>query len=151
GLTERLGDAAYRERADALDDGLRAAVVECGGHAVEGVTLGDGILALFGSARRAIECASEVHAAAAMLGLELHVGLHAGDVTWSGSRVFGGAVNIAARVCDAAPPAQTLVSDTVRSLARTSSGVTFVDHGLHDLKGIPDAHQLFAVTSSVPD
>jgi class 3 adenylate cyclase len=147
GLTERLGDVAYRERAESLDGALRTAVVECGGKAVEGVTLGDGILALFGSARRALDCAGRAHDAAAERNFDLHVGLHAGDVTWSGNKVFGGAINIAARVCDAAAPAETLVSDTVRSLARTSGGVEFADRGVHSLKGITEPHQLFAVTS----
>jgi len=147
GITERLGDTAYRERAESLDVSLRAAVSECGGKAVEGVTLGDGILALFGSARRALDCASRAHTAAEALDFQLHVGLHAGDVTWSGTKVFGGAINIAARVCDASAPAETLVSDTVRSLARTSGGVTFADRGVYSLKGITEPHQLFAVTS----
>jgi len=38
-----------------------------------------------------------------------------------------------------------LVSDTVRSLARTSAGVAFDDRGQHELKGVADPQRLFPV------
>ncbi len=40
---------------------------------------------------------------------------------------------------------EILVSDTVRSLARTSAGVAFEDRGEHELKGIAEPQRLFAV------
>jgi adenylate cyclase len=80
----------------------------------------------------------------------LHVGIHAGDVLRSRTGVHGGAVNIAARVCDQAPPGETLVSDTIRSLARTSTNVAFEDRGLHHLKGVGEPLRLFAVTLRRP-
>lgn len=63
----------------------------------------------------------------------------------SANNVYGGAVNIAARVRSQAAAGETLVSETVRSLARTSAGTEFADHGLHQLKGITDPHRLYAV------
>jgi class 3 adenylate cyclase len=42
-------------------------------------------------------------------------------------------------------PGQVLVSDNVRSLARTSAGVTFADQGEQDLKGIADPVRVFEV------
>jgi adenylate cyclase len=59
--------------------------------------------------------------------------------------VYGGAVNIASRVCGLCAPGEILVSATVRDLARTSAGVTFEDRGEHALKGIEDAVRVFAV------
>ncbi|MBI1886733.1 MAG: alpha/beta fold hydrolase, partial [Chloroflexi bacterium] len=56
-LTERLGDKAFREKARELDGALRAVVRENGGTPVEGKLLGDGVLAVFTSARQAIEAA----------------------------------------------------------------------------------------------
>ncbi|HEX9641904.1 MAG TPA: hypothetical protein VGB13_11390, partial [Candidatus Krumholzibacteria bacterium] len=50
-LTERLGDAAFREKARALDEALRTAITSNGGTAIEGKLLGDGVLAVFGAAR----------------------------------------------------------------------------------------------------
>jgi len=149
-LTEEFGDAAYRARAERLDVALRAAITDCEGEPIEGITLGDGVLAVFRSARRALECADLAHACARSNAFALHVGIHAGDVLRSPTGVHGGAVNIAARVCEQAPPGQTLVSDTVRSLARTSADVTFEDQGVRELKGVRDPVRLFAVISTPP-
>jgi len=144
-LTERFGDAAFRDKARALDDALRGAITGADGTAVEGKLLGDGVLAVFTSARDAIACAGSCHAAAQDTDLQLHVGIHAGDVIREGGNVFGGAVNIAARVSDASGAGETFVSQTVRDLARTSAGVSFEDRGEHALKGIDEPQRLFAV------
>jgi class 3 adenylate cyclase/pimeloyl-ACP methyl ester carboxylesterase len=144
-LTERLGDAAFRSQARELDASLRVLVREAGGTPVEGTLLGDGLLAVFTSARQAIDCALRCNAAAESAGLQLHLGLHAGDVLREGNNVYGGAVNIAARIMALTEPGQVLVSDTVRSLARTSAGVTFADQGEHALKGIADPVRVFEV------
>lgn len=145
GLTERLGDASFRQKARRLDEAIRKAIRQSGGTAVEGKTLGDGVLAVFGSAREAIACARSCHDAAAEMSLALHAGIHAGDVIREDDNVFGGAVNIAARVAAASASGETLVSDTVRSLARTSAGVSFEDRGAQAMKGIEEPVRVFAV------
>jgi class 3 adenylate cyclase len=152
-LTERLGDDAFREKARGLDEAMRAAIRENGGTAVEGKTLGDGVLAVFTSAKQAIACAQACHDAASAAGLSLHAGIHAGDVIRESDpdgrgNVYGGAVNIAARVAAAAAAGETLVSGTVRDLARTSAGVTFEDRGEQALKGVDDPVRVFAVRQS---
>jgi class 3 adenylate cyclase len=144
-LTEALGDKAFRERARGLESGLRVSIGEGGGAVIEGKLLGDGLLAVFTSACQAVECAARSVGIAEMAQLGLHVGLHAGDVLREDGNVFGGAVNIAARVAAAAPPGEVLVSDTVRSLARTSVAVAFDDRGDHRLKGVSDPVRLFAL------
>jgi adenylate cyclase len=65
-----------------------------------------------------------------------------------GDNIYGGAVNIASRICGLCAPGEILVSATVRELARTSAGVTFEDRGEHALKGIADPVRVFAVRSS---
>jgi class 3 adenylate cyclase len=144
-LTERLGDAAFRKKARALDAALRQAITERNGTPIEGKLLGDGVLATFASARDAIEGALACAQAGDGAGLPLHLGLHAGDVIREENNVFGGAVNIAARVAAAAGPGETLVSQTVRDLARTSAGVSFEDRGERELKGIEEPLRVFAV------
>jgi class 3 adenylate cyclase len=149
-LTERLGDAAFREKARSLDEALRNAIASNGGTAIDGKLLGDGVLATFGAAREAIACAAEMHAAGGHTGLPLHVGVHAGDVIRESnpdgrSNVYGGAVNIAARVASEAAPGETLVSATVRELARTSAGVSFEDRGERELKGVSEPVRVWAV------
>ncbi|MDZ4278849.1 MAG: adenylate/guanylate cyclase domain-containing protein, partial [Dehalococcoidia bacterium] len=78
-------------------------------------------------------------------GLTLHVGIHAGDVIREEGNVYGGAVNIAARVAGQAAAGETLVSGTVRDLARTSAGVSFEDRGERELKGVGEPVRVYAV------
>jgi class 3 adenylate cyclase len=144
-LTEEMGDAAFRDKARELDTSLRGIIRECSGAPVEGKLLGDGVLAVFTSARQAIECALRCNAASEPIGLQLHLGIHAGDVIREGNNVYGGAVNIAARIAAASEPGEVLVSDTVRGLARTSAGVAFEDRGERSLKGIEEPQRLFVV------
>ena len=75
----------------------------------------------------------------------MHLGLHAGDVIREEDNVFGGAVIIAARISDITAPNEVLVSDIVRGLARTSTGVAFEDRGEHQLKGVSEAVRLYMV------
>ena len=149
-LTERLGDAAFRAKARELGGTLRALIRERAGQPVEGPTLGDGVLAVFTSAREAIEAARRCGKAGDDAGLPLHLGLHAGDVTREKdpdgrSNVYGGAVNIASRISGLSAPGEVLVSETVRSLARTSAGVRFEDRGEQALKGVGEAVRVWAV------
>ncbi len=145
GLTERLGDEAFREKARSLDTSLRSVVREHDGTPVEGKLLGDGILAVFTSARQAIAAAQRCAVAGAAGDLPLHLGIHAGDVIREDDNVFGGAVNVAARVSDVSKPGEVLVSQTVRDLAQTSAGVSFEERGEQQLKGVSEPVRLFVV------
>ncbi len=144
-LTEEIGDSAFREKARELDESLRKIIREADGTPVEGKLLGDGVLAVFTSAKSAIEAAMRFGRAAEAVGLGLHVGIHAGDVIEEDGNVFGGAVNIAARVAAESAPGEVLVSQTVRDLARTSAGVSFEDAGERTLKGVSDAVRIWRV------
>ena len=52
------------------------------------------------------------------------------------------AVHIGARVAAFAGPGQVVVSSTVKDLL-AGSGITFIDRGVHRLKGLPDEWRLF--------
>jgi len=144
-LTERLGDAAFRAKARELDSALRTVIREHAGTPIEGKLLGDGVLAVFTSARQAIEAALACAAAGSQAGLPLHLGVHAGDVIREENNVYGGSVNIASRISALSTPGEVLVSDIVRGLARTSAGVTFADRGEQRLRGVSDPVRLWAV------
>ncbi len=150
-LTERLGDAAFREKARDLDGALRAIIRDNAGTPIEGKLLGDGVLAVFTSARQAIEAALACGKAGTEGGLPLHLGLHAGDVIREEDNVYGGAVNIASRISGLSAPGEVLVSDTVRSLARTSAGVRFEDRGEQSLKGVGELVRVWAVLRRAQD
>src|SRR5438128_12434241 len=144
-LTERLGDTPFRDKARELDGALRAVIREHAGTPIEGKLLGDGVLAVFTSARQAIEAAVACARTGGDAGLPLHLGLHAGDVIREEGNIYGGAVNIASRISGLAAPGEVLVSDTVRSLARTSAGVAFEDRGDQALKGVGETVRVWAV------
>lgn len=48
----------------------------------------------------------------AVTGLQLHLGIHAGDVIREGDNIFGGAVNIASRIAGEAMLGEILVSES---------------------------------------
>jgi len=147
-LTERLGDVAFRAKARDLDTSLRAIMRDNAGTPIEGKLLGDGVLAVFTSARQAIEAALASGKAGDEVGLPLHLGLHAGDVIREEGNVYGGAVNIAARISGLSAPGEVLVSDIVRGLARTSVGVQFEDRGEQSLKGVGEPVRVWAVVKA---
>jgi class 3 adenylate cyclase len=144
-LTERIGDAAFRTAARTVDERVRTAMRDAGGTPVEGRVLGDGVMGVFASAAQAIAAARACVSAAQAADLPLHIGVHAGDVLREENNVYGGAVNIASRICGMSEPGEVLVSATIRDLARTSAGVVFEDRGEHALKGIDDPVRVFAV------
>jgi len=144
-LTERLGDEAFRAKARDLDAALRTVIRDHAGTPIEGKLLGDGVLAVFTSARQAIEATLACARSGDDGGLPLHLGLHAGDVIREDNNVYGGAVNIASRISGLSAPGEVLVSDIVRGLARTSAGVRFEDRGEQALKGVGEAVRVWAV------
>ena len=141
-LAARLGDRAWGDLLARHDAAVRAALWRFGGDEVK--TLGDGVLAAFDTPASAVGCAAALHEAAAVLGLELRVGLHVGEVVVSAGDLHGIAVVIGARIVGAASGGETLVSRTVRDLL-AGSGLSFDPRGAHELKGVEGEWELFAV------
>jgi class 3 adenylate cyclase len=147
GSTDRvaaIGDRAWHTLLDRHDDAVRRQLARFSGHQ-ERLT-GDGILATFDGPARAIRCGTAIRDAARQIGLDVRVGIHTGEVERRATELAGIAVHLACRVCEAAQPAEVLVSRTVVDLV-AGSGTTFDDRGEHELKGIPAAWRLFAVTT----
>lgn len=140
----RLGDRAWRALLD-THDGLAAREVERhGGRVIK--TTGDGLLATFEGPARAVRCACSIGDALSGHGVTIRAGVHTGEIELRGDDVGGIAVNIGARVEAAAEPGEVLVSRTVKDLV-AGSGLSFTDRGTHQLKGVPDQWQLFAVAT----
>ncbi len=85
-----------------------------------------------------------IHTAAATQGLEMRTGIHIGEVELRGDDIAGIAVHIGARVRELAAPNEILVSRTVKDLV-AGSGLEFLGHGSHELKGVPDTWELYTV------
>jgi class 3 adenylate cyclase len=144
-LTERLGDAKAQELRRTHDSIVRDALKAKGGS--ETKHTGDGIMASFPSASRAIESAVAVQRAIVELGdtpLRVRIGLNAGEPVAEEDDLFGTAVNLAKRICDQAEPGQILVSDVVQQLA-AGKGFTFADKGEATLKGFEKPVRLHEV------
>jgi class 3 adenylate cyclase len=110
----------------------------------EVVTTGDGLLATFGTPAAGVRCATAIREAVRTLGLEIRVGLHAGEYKASGAEVFGLAFHIGARVAAKARAGEVLVSSAVKDLM-SQSGIRFKDRGIHQLKGLPERWRLYRV------
>jgi class 3 adenylate cyclase len=141
-LLARLGDDGYADVRDAHERQVRLAVENADGRMLK--SLGDGTLSIFDGLSRAVRCADEIRKEGSDLGIEVRAGLHIGEVDRAGTEVAGMTVHIAARVCAAAAPGEVLVSRTVRAIL-VGSGLDFIDHGEHELKGVPGRWQLYAL------
>jgi class 3 adenylate cyclase len=138
-LTQRLGDAKAQEFLRTHNAIVRDAISAHGG--AETKHTGDGIMASFPSASRAIECAIDIQKALASFAeqrpeppLRVRIGLNAGEPVPEEKDLFGTAVQLAARICAKARPGQILVSSVVRELA-AGKGFVFLDHGRVPLRG----------------
>jgi class 3 adenylate cyclase/alpha-beta hydrolase superfamily lysophospholipase len=114
-------------------------------------TMGDGFMATFDGPARAIRCARAMLEGVRSLGLQLRIGLHAGEVELMPDDDIGGmAVNIAARIGARAGADEVLVSSTVKDLV-AGSGLQFEERGIHALKGVPGEWSLHAVSDDRRD
>ena len=150
-LRSRLGDVAADELRRAHDQLLRGAVDEHGGTLVK--SLGDGILAAFGTTADAVAAAATIQRAIDRANrrvddarrLAVRVGLSAGDVSWEEGDCHGTPVVTAARLCDRAVGGQILVDDLVRGLARGRTEHSFRLVGELELKGLAEPVSAYEV------
>jgi class 3 adenylate cyclase/pimeloyl-ACP methyl ester carboxylesterase len=144
-LTQRLGDAQAQELVRAHDAIVREALRAHGGTEIKHT--GDGIMASFGSASGALECAVAIQRGVQTrsdANLAVHVGLNAGEPVAEADDLFGTAVQLARRICDQASGGEILASDVVRQLA-AGKGFLFADRGEVALRGFEDPVRLYEV------
>jgi adenylate cyclase len=121
---------------------LRAQVGEGGGRVVDAV--GDNLLAEFGSAVDAVQCAIDAQAAFAArdaslpesLRLPFRIGIHLGEVIVDGDAIAGDGVNVAARLCALAEPGGVTLSAAVAEQLRGKLELELEDRGDQQLKNI---------------
>jgi class 3 adenylate cyclase len=106
--------------------------------------IGDGVLATFGSASDAARCAVALGTAVAQLGVDVHSGIHVGDVEHRGDDIGGTAVNIAARVMESANRRGVLVTAAAHDAA-DASGISFADAGAYELEGFARKYRLYRI------
>jgi len=139
---ERIGDRAWAELVHEHNVRIRAAIDRFRGREIDAA--GDGFVALFDGAARAVRAALLMGPSVAEFGLQVRVGVHTGEVEVVGGLARGVAVHAAARVASLAGPGEVLVSGTTRDLL-DGSGLAFDPRGEHELKGLSGARPIFAL------
>jgi class 3 adenylate cyclase len=138
----RLGDARWTQVMNHYYAAVRRELKPLRGKEV--VTTGDGLLATFDAPDAGIRCATAIREAVRTLGLEIRVGLHAGEYKVSGTDVVGLAFHVCTRVAAKARAGEVLVSSAVKKLM-SQPGIRFTDRGVHRLKGVPERWRLYQV------
>jgi adenylate cyclase len=118
-------------------------------------TAGDSVLAEFGSAADAVQCAVEAQTALAEANSSLapdrrinfRIGVHIGDVMVRAGDLFGDGVNIAARLQSIANPGTVCISGATYDQVRKVLPLTFVDLGVQQVKNIQEPIRAYQVSA----
>lgn len=140
---ERIGDRAWRELLLAHNSAMREHIARFRGREFD--WSGDGFMALFDSAGRAVRCGIAMVRAANNLNLKVRVGCHTGEVLFVGDYPHGVAVHTAARVVALAAADEVIVSSTTRDLLG-GPGFRVEPAGSFELKGLTGAREVFRVS-----
>ncbi len=146
--TQEIGDEAAMGLLAVHDEIVRRELSARNGREIKHT--GDGIMASFVSASKAVECSIAVqkalkeHNAAAPRPVEVRIGMSAGEPVGQAKDLFGTVVQLASRVCDAADAGEILVHNVVRELC-AGKPVSFADRGKAQFKGFADPIRLYAV------
>jgi TolB-like protein/class 3 adenylate cyclase len=116
-------------------------------------TAGDSVLAEFGSAVDAVQCAVEAQAALAQANsnvpsdrrINFRIGVHVGDVMVRAGDLFGDGVNIAARLQALAKPGGICISGATHDQIRKILPMTFADLGVQQVKNIQEPIRAYEV------
>jgi class 3 adenylate cyclase len=143
GTAQRLGDQSWTSLLASHDQRLADVVDQFRGRVAK--LTGDGMLAVFDGAARAIRCALASRKAVLDLGLSIRAAVHTGEIELVGDEIHGLAVHEASRILTVAQANEVLVSSTTADLARDAE-LRFEDRGEHELRGLNEHRHLFAVT-----
>jgi class 3 adenylate cyclase len=137
---QRVGDQAWQQLLRLHNARLRDDLNTFRGREVK--TTGDGFLAVFDGATKAVRCAAAMTRSANDLGLAIRVGIHTGEVEFVGTDVRGVTVHTASRVMSLAGSNEVFVSSTTRDLL-DGSDVLLEEAGAHELKGLSGQRLVF--------
>jgi class 3 adenylate cyclase len=139
-VAARLGDAAWKEKLARHGDEARVQLDRFRGFEV--TTTGDGFLAMFDGAARAVRCAAAIRDVAAKDELRIRAGVHSGEVERQADNVRGVAVHAVIRIAALAEPGEVLVSEPAANLLE-GSDLDLEDAGEHELKGLPGRRRVY--------
>jgi class 3 adenylate cyclase len=136
-LTAERGDDDAADTAQRLYAHVRALLAE---HDAEEIkTMGDGMMVRCNDPSLAIALGVRIVGGVVEAELPpLRVGVNTGTAVTRAGDWYGGAVNVAARLCCAAGGGEVLVSEATRAAARAPEGVELGRRQLHWLKNVPE-------------
>jgi len=151
-LLQAVGEAAFMVLLTEHDLIIRRALVASRGREVKHT--GDGIMASFDDVPRALECAVAIQDGfdartreGATPELRVRIGMAAGEPVDHNDDMFGSAVTLASRICDAADAGHILVSDVVHDLG-VKQGFSLQEADERALKGFSDPTRVFELLRS---
>src|SRR5260370_11270657 len=120
-------------------------------------TAGDGVLAQFPSAVRAVECAVAIQQTMAERNrtvpedrrMLFRIGVNLGDIILDRARIYGDGVNVAARLQALAEPGGVCISRDARSQVRDKVPYFIMHLGEHTVKNIVRPVRAFGLSSNV--
>ncbi len=139
---ERMGASGWATALANLNAASRRQIDKYRGKV--GATTGDGLIAIFDGAERAIRCGAAISAEASRVGMGLRVGVHTGEVEILADDLRGVAVHVASRVCGVGAAGEVVLSGTTYELV-ADSDLRFEDRGAHELKGVTGARQIWSL------
>lgn len=111
--------------------------------------VGDGTLCCFPSALDAVRCGLALQRQLeSEPDLRLRIGIHLGDIVFSGKNVFGDGVNVASRIQSAADPGSIHVSDQIYHQVKNRPEVVAEFLGQRTFKNVSDPVGVYAITGS---
>lgn len=140
-MTERLGDQMATELVRAHDSIVRRSLAAHQGREVKHT--GDGIMAAFPDATRAVDCAIRIqrefhhYNAHAKDPIHIRIGMASGAPVEDSNDLFGSTVQLAARLCSTAETDQILVSEAICN--EVANPKRFAAPQTLQLKGFKDA------------
>lgn len=153
-LTLKLGDRRWMEVLREHNAIVRRCIQAHNGYEVK--TVGDEFMVSFQSAIDAVHCAVSIQRAmaerneSAETPIDVHIGLHTGEPVVEDGDLYGGHINLAARVAGQAASREIIVSELLRQLIEPSGEFQFKSRELVTLKGIEGEHQLHNVDWTSP-
>jgi len=122
-------------------------------------SIGDGLLVVFQSARKAAECALAVHAAVARHNesspqrdrFKLRIGIHVGEVQHDGKQIYGIGVSVAARVQPFALPGGICITEDVFRQIDGKIPNQIESIGIQKLRNISRQYELYRLVTGDED
>ena len=147
-MTARLGDERSVEMVRAHDAIVRRALKDFNGNEVKHT--GDGIMASFVDASISIRCARSIQSSLEVFNmasaepLSIRIGMDAGEPVADNDDLFGGTVQMAARLCAAAEPDTIYVTEVIRSFA--PDDIELIERGSQSMKGFSSPILVYEVS-----